>query len=153
MSKNDNIKTRIEEILAADFDGTDWFLVEVKVLPNKNVQVFVDRDTDFNIADCAAINRKLAHQLNEEMDFSTQFGMEVSSPGIERPFQFLRQYKKNAGRNVKVETTNGKKTEGKLISADEEKIILETAGTKKNTKQPIEISFSTIKQTKVIITF
>ena len=113
MNKAEKIKTRIEEILSTEFSNTDWFLVEVKILPTKNIQVFIDRDSDFSIADCASINRKLAHQLNEEMDFSSQFGMEVSSPGVGRPLQFPRQYKKNIGRKLSVETADGKKIDGK----------------------------------------
>ncbi len=154
MTKADQIKQRIHDLLEAHFTGTDWYLVEIKVLPNRTVQVFADRDGSSTIEDFAALSRMLEHQLNEELQFSDTFSLEVSSPGIDRPLTLLRQYRKNTGRQLRVELKDGSRKEGKLLQATEGGIELETrAAGKKEAAATSNIDFSTIKQTKVLISF
>jgi ribosome maturation factor RimP len=81
--------------------------------------------------------------------------LEVSSPGIDEPLKLSRQYHKNIGRNVEVTLNDGLKKEGLLMAVTEESIeIAFTEGKgKKAVDHLLNIPFSTIKQTKVLIKF
>ncbi len=103
-----------------------YFLVEVRILPVNNVQLFIDGDLGVTIDRCVALNRALYKQLEEGSLFSgADFSLEVSSPGLDEPLKLLRQYQKNIGRNVEVVLKDGFKKEGKLESATDQVIIIE----------------------------
>ena len=103
------------------------------------------------------ISRAIEDNLNrEEQDFS----LEVTSSGATSPIQHKRQYKKNIGRILEVNTAT-KKFEGKMTKLDEEGIVLEwksrvpkPIGKGKVTVQNKEkVLFSDILKAKVMIKF
>ncbi len=64
--------------------------------------------------------------------------LEVSSPGIDRPLKFPRQYVKNVGRNLQVTLKDKTQQSGAIKSADEQQVVLantviEREGKKKKT--------------------
>lgn len=134
----------------------DIFLIEIKVKPTNNIKIFLDADSGLGIEKCIRINRALYKQM-EEMGLypDGDFSLEVSSPGIGEPLKKHRQYLKNIGRDVEVVSTEEVKTTGKLLGATEEVITVETTEGKgkKQVISNVDIPFSTIKQTKVLIKF
>jgi ribosome maturation factor RimP len=134
----------------------DIFLVEIKVKPINNIKIFLDADNGLGIEKCIKINRAL-YKIMDEMGIYPEgdFSLEVSSPGLGEPLKNHRQYVKNIGRDVEVITNEEKIVEGTLLEVNEEGIILETktGKGKKELIQKEEISFSSIKQTKVQIKF
>ena len=55
------------------------------------------------------------------------FGLDVSSPGLDQPLQLLRQYEKNIGRGVQLKIRDAGKVEGELVvSAAEDSITIKT---------------------------
>lgn len=151
-----NLEERIKEILEKLLPEKDSYLVELKVREGQMVQVFVDRDPRITIEDCASISRGLQKELDKEFPFSEQHTLEVSSPGMGEPLKILRQYKKNTGREVDILLLTGVRKSGKLLYADEEKLILEEAADPKNKEAGLiqtEIPFLNIKSTTVVIKF
>ena len=151
-----NLDTRIREILGDLLEEKSSYLVDLKVVPGQLVQVFVDRDPHITIEDCAWISRGLVKELNKEFPFSDQYVLEVSSPGMDQPLKVLRQYKKCVGREVAVLLISGLKKSGRLLYADEEKILLEETKDSKQ-REPradqTEIPFLNIKSTRLVIKF
>ena len=148
---------KIEEFVK-DFiaESKDLFLVEVKIAPGNKVTVLLDGDKGVTIDDCTAINKALYKFIEENAVFGdSNFSLEVSSFGVDRPLQLLRQYKKNIGRNVEVVMTDGTKKEGTLtkVNNDEIKIEQKTGKANKMMKQTTTILFNQIKHTTVLITF
>lgn len=146
------IRQFVEEIISND---TDCFLVDVKLNPGNNIQVFVDADAGLELSRCIAYNRALYKQIEEAALFQDgDFALEVSSPGLEEPLKLSRQYEKNIGRLVEVILKDGRKIEGKLLSAAEQVVVEETKG--KGKKQEIlqhTLLFDDIKSTKIQIVF
>jgi ribosome maturation factor RimP len=137
-------------------DKKDLFLAEVKIAPGNKVTVLLDGDKGITIDDCTAINKALYKYIEDNQIFGTKnFSLEVSSFGVDRPLQLLRQYKKNIGRNVEVVMNDGSKTEGTLtdVSENEIKIEQKTGKGNKMTTQMTTILFNQIKHTTVLITF
>jgi ribosome maturation factor RimP len=134
----------------------DIFLVSIKVKPINNYKIYLDADGGLGIEKCIKINRAL-YKIMEEMGMypDGDFSLEVSSPGLEEPLKLLRQYQKNIGRNVEVITNDEIKREGLLKAVTAEAIKIEqTEGKgKKAVTENIDINFTDIKQTKVLIKF
>ena len=137
-------------------DKKDLFLAEVKIAPGNKVMVLLDGDKGITIDDCTVINKALYKYIEEKEIFgNNNFSLEVSSFGVDRPLQLLRQYKKNIGRNVEVAMNDGTKMEGTLKDANENEIKIEqkTGKGNKMTTQMTTILFNQIKHATVLITF
>lgn len=136
-------------------EGTDIFVVSMKVKPTNNIKIFLDADDGFPISKSSSVNKKLRRVIDETGLFPDgDYSLEVSSPGVDEPLKFHRQYVKNVGRKIEVTPLEGNVTEGKLLEVNEEKLVLEvpvTAGKKEMTT--IEIPFSNIKQSVIQISF
>ena len=154
-------KKKIEELALeriAELDK-DLFIVEISISASNSIRVEIDSAAgNVAIEDCISVSRNIEHNLDrEEQDFELQ----VSSPGLDKPFRVVQQYKKNVGREVKLTPVEGDKLEGVLKSADDNGVVIETTrkerleGKKKKVTVVEEHSFAydAIKETKIIITF
>lgn len=134
----------IKELLEAHLEGSDIFVVEVKVSPANEIRVQVDRPEGISIDECVGISRHLNGSLDRDVE---DYSLEVSSPGALAAFKVKQQYEKNLDRKVEVLFTDGIKTEGKLVSVSEAGIVLREKGKDR------EIAFIEIKRAKAIISF
>ena len=144
-------KKKIENSVEKHLQGTDKFLVGVEVSATNIVDVYVDGDKGVSIGECAEISRFLESQFNRETE---DYELRVSSPGLDRPFKFLRQYKKYINRMIRLELNDGEKLKGKLTSVNEEEIEVGIkAGKKARDTVSKKIPFSDIKSAKPEISF
>lgn len=155
-------KETVIELAEERIQELDKGIYIVALTINNGNQIFLELDREdgsISIEDCMAVSRNIEHNLDrEEEDFS----LEVSSAGIDQPFRVLKQYKKNIGKEVKVQTVeHSKKIEGVLTHADEDIIKIETKekkrldGRKKKVwvTEELEFKHNEIKETKLIISF
>ncbi len=133
------------------------FLIDLTITESFKIIVTLDGDNGVALQDCIDISRSIDNNLDrEEHDFS----LEVASAGVSSPLKHIRQYKKNIGRILQVET-EGIIIEAKLAEANDEFIVMEwearepkKIGKGKETVQKRqEISYSEIKKAIVIIIF
>lgn len=138
-------------------EGTN-FIVDISVKPGNKITVLLDNDEGVSISDCVAMSRHIEFSLDRE---SEDFELNVMSPGLTEPFKTLRQYQKYIEKQVDVVTKENKKISGKLLSVNNEGIELETKIKEKTEEKKakqliinkIDLAFSQIKQTKVVISF
>lgn len=150
----DKVKTLLNEALDQD---KSLFLIDFSMGSDNSINVVLDGDQGVSVQDCMKVSRAIEHNLDrEEEDFS----LTVTSTGAASPMVDPRQYKKNVGRKVKVRTSEDV-YEGNLTTANENGIVLEwktrepkPIGKGKTTVQKKkEITFSDIKEAKVILKF
>jgi ribosome maturation factor RimP len=137
-------------------DKPEVFIVEVKIRPGNNIDVFTDADNGITIDTCTKMNRALYKYLEEkEVYTDNDFAIEVSSPGVEEPLLLLRQYKKNVGRTVEVTNNDESVITGKLQTVTDEEITVEVKEGKANkaTTKTVHILLNQIRHTKVLVTF
>jgi ribosome maturation factor RimP len=147
------LEKRVEALLSGE---PDHFLVEIKIKPTNNIKVFIDGNQGISIEKLVQYNRRLYKQLEEENLYPDgDFSLEVSSPGLDEPLKLHRQYLKNVGRMVEVTDLEGLKKEGKLLSADDNGIVLEEQKGKGKKMELVQhtIPFTAIKSTRVQIKF
>jgi ribosome maturation factor RimP len=112
------VTTLLEEALAVN---NELFLIDFTVSTAGDIEVVVDGDKGVSLDECIRISRHIEHNLDREID---DFSLKVTSPDITKPLVNNRQYKKNIGRVLKVQTIN-ESFEGLLIDVENDKIVLE----------------------------
>ena len=152
-----NIEQRVKELVEEKIaDKPELYLVDVKMQSNGTLMVLVDGDKGIGIDDVAAISRHVGFHLEEENVIETAYNLEVSSPGVDMPLTFLRQYVKNIGRNISIKMKDGAAREGKLSGITEDAITIEEKVKIKGKKaEEVEsvIPIEQIAETKVLISF
>ncbi len=153
MTIEQQVTNLVEEKIS---DRPELFLVDVKMHVNGKLMILVDGDQGIGIADCAAISRHVGFHLEENNTIEQAYNLEVSSPGIDFPLKSLRQYQKNIGRNLFLKLTDGSRTEGKLLAADEEGITIEEKIAVKGKKAALaetRLLYNQLDETTVLISF
>ena len=149
----------IEKLIEQQIAGKDIFLVEVIVKPGNTIQVHVDRPEGISINECVRLSRFLNGELDREVE---DYSLEVSSPGLTKPFIVKKQYDKNLGREIEVLLQDGKKLKGPLKKVSDSGIMMQvrqkaaSEGSQKKKKLILverEVKFEEIKTAKPIISF
>lgn len=144
----------IKSLVESHLKDSGLFLVDLNVLPGNKIRIFIDGDDGITINQCRELSKYIESNLDREHE---DFELEVSSPGIGKPLKIERQYKKNIGRRLRIKTINGKILTGKLLSADSEKIEIESESKDKKTKkislQRLTLAYPQIKEAVIEITF
>ncbi len=142
-----NIRALVEEKI----EGSDQFIVSLKVLPSNRIKIFIDAVGGLNVTDCIAVSRHVEGSLDREKE---DFELEVSSPGLAEPYSHPLQFKKNVGRTVKLLTEDGKHIKGELTAFNGEGVIIQPEKKKKKQEVgPIELPLSEIREAKTVISF
>lgn len=128
----------------------DCFLVEL-VEKDRIVQVFFDSDTQVTLERCQRLSRKIEEYIEEKKLLPENYKLDVSSPGLDRPLKYKRQYKKNIGRKLQLKLED-ETIEGVLQEVGEDEIVLKAKKSKKEYKE-ITVSLSAINRCKVIPSF
>lgn len=158
------IKDKIRDLAEQSLPGNEFFIVEVKITGKSNQQkilVLMDGDNGISIDDCAELSRKLGDLLDTTEILPGAFNLEVSSPGADEIIRNPRQYLKNTGRRLEILNEDDELIIGTLESVKEASIIItpevkkKKASGKDKKEEPatVEIPYSKIKKSNVIISF
>lgn len=102
-------------------EGSDLFIVDVKVSPANDVELTVDSDTSVSIDTCVELSRSIEAEFDREQE---DFSLMVASAGVGQPLKVLRQYRKLIGKPVEVVLKDGVKILAELRDAAEDSITL-----------------------------
>ncbi len=143
-------KIKILELVNNALEGSDKFLVNLKITPDNRIYVDIDGDNGVTIDDCIELSRAIESQLDRDEE---DFALDVSSAGADQPLKLIRQYRKNVGRDLEVVTIDGERAEGTLEDASDEGIVIRTQGTKKQAPETLRFAYRDIKSARVAIKF
>ncbi len=112
------------------------------------LQVMAEReDGTLSIDDCQAISREISTLLDVENPIGSEYSLEVSSPGIDRPLTRLKDFERYKGFDAKVELIVGiegqRRFKGLLTGIDGGNVMLEVEG------KSLGFEFSNIKKAKL----
>ena len=113
--------------------------------------MYVDTNTGITMEQIAEISREIEGILDLENAIAGRYRLDVSSPGVDKPLKFLKQYPKHIKRNFEVSYKSGEETKkilGKLISVEEENLTFLC----KNVGE-VKVKFNNIKKAKVTVSF
>ena len=143
-------KIKILELVGNALEGSDKFLVNLKITPDNRIFVDIDGDNGVNIDDCIELSRAIEGQLDRDEE---DFELNVGSAGADMPLKLPRQYRRHIGRDLEVTTFDGEHLEAELTAADDEGITLRTHATKKVPSEENRLAYKDIKVAKVVIKF
>lgn len=147
-------KDYIQQLAETHLKDSPVFVTGIKIGSDNHVNVFIDGDKGVTIADCVGLSRFIEAELNQRNE---DFALDVSSHGATTPLVMPRQYPQHIGREFEIRLLDGKKAEGKLVSMDRERLVLEYSvrenkpigkGKITVTKQEV-VPFNQIKESKI----
>ena len=149
----DTIKENIIRISNEIAEKLGCFVIEILFRGDgkkRIIEIYVDAEKKITADNLAEISREINSVIEEQNLIKESYRLDVSTPGVDRPLKFLKQYPKHINRNFEVTyklEDEIKKLNGKLLSVDREELFFLSGG--KN----ILIEFKNIITAKVIISF
>jgi ribosome maturation factor RimP len=106
MAKVDTVE-RITSVAIPLLDSLGLELVDLEYRKEGHgmvLRLFIDKPGGILLDDCAGVSRELSELLDVEEIIESNYNLEVSSPGLDRPLTKPSDYERYAGRLVKVRT-------------------------------------------------
>ncbi|MCP4705197.1 MAG: hypothetical protein GY865_11345, partial [candidate division Zixibacteria bacterium] len=100
-----NLKNKIAELVKPLIEENGFDLIELKLgryRQNNNIRIFVDSDNGIQLGDCAKLSKAIAVILEEKNLFQSRYTIEVSSPGLDRPLQTSKEFRRRIGEQVQI---------------------------------------------------
>jgi ribosome maturation factor RimP len=99
---------------------------------NGLLRLYIDNEDGISLEDCEKVSAAVSALLDVEDPLPGQYNLEVSSPGSDRTLTKLAHFERFTGETVKVQMRfpieGRRRFRGKLLSADEENIVVEVDG-------------------------
>lgn len=151
-------KENIEKLAADILPDKELFILGINVSDSavkQKVTVIADGDNGISIDQCATISRRLGRRIEEAYGEEASYTLEVTSPGADQPLVFPRQYHRHLGRKLKVVMQDGAEKTGALQNVTDGGITIaeEIKEKKKVIITPVELNFSDIAKSSIIISF
>ena len=92
------------------------------------LRVYIDHANGVLVDDCEKVSRQISGVLDVEDPISSEYTLEVSSPGMDRPLFTLEQFARHAGELVKIKLRSpfeGRRNfQGLLRGAEEQDVVV-----------------------------
>ena len=147
----DSINKKIHQIASDSAKKNNLFLVDIvfRGTPNNPViEVFIDGEQNVNANKCATVSNEIKKIIDEESLYKS-YRLDVSSPGVDRPLIYIKQFPKHINRNIEIQYKSAgdvKNLEGKLVSVEGDVLTFLD-------KVEIKVKFKDIIKAKVLVSF
>jgi len=152
-----DLAKHIERMITPTIADLGFEIVRVMVKGNTEplLQIMAERadGTGFDVEDCATVSRAISTILDVEDPIASEFTLEVSSPGIDRPLTQPKHFEQWSGFDVKIELRVGledgrKRHTGRLLGLGENETIL----IENEAGETITLPFNDIHRAKLLLT-
>ncbi|CAM3314957.1 ribosome maturation factor RimP [Shewanella pealeana] len=102
------LERKLVEMLKAPVEALGhklWGLEYIQAGKHSILRLYIDNEKGIFIEDCAEASRQVSAVMDVEDPISTEYTLEVSSPGVDRPLFTAEQYQAYIGETVKVQLT------------------------------------------------
>ena len=123
----DMLRPAVEEV------GKELLGIEYISAGNNSVlRLFIDHENGIDVDDCAEVSRQVGAILDVEDPINSEFNLEVSSPGLDRPLFDKPHYEAVIGEIIEVKLSiplNGRrKFKGVLVAIENDTLIVTVDG-------------------------
>ena len=101
----DLIIDRVSFLVTPLIEVAGFELVDLELVGRQNnysLRFLIDKPGGVALKDCVAINHEVSNLLDVEDPIPSRYTLEVSSPGLDRPFKKTRDYQRAIGKPVKI---------------------------------------------------
>lgn len=99
---------------------------------NSVLRLFIDHENGIDVDDCAEVSRQVGAILDVEDPISSEYNLEVSSPGVDKPLFELVHFQSVIGETVNIKLSmplNGRrKFKGTLVAIEDDILIIDVDG-------------------------
>ncbi|MCZ6605078.1 MAG: ribosome maturation factor RimP [Alphaproteobacteria bacterium] len=130
------LESGIERLLTPALEAMGFLVVRVKLTgqPDKTLQIMVEHEdgSTVTVGACSRISRAVSALLDVEDTVKGAYGLEISSPGIDRPLVKAVDFERFAGHVAKIETRRPrdgrKRFRGRLLGLDGDDVRIDVEG-------------------------
>jgi ribosome maturation factor RimP len=104
----DRLEKKLSEMFEPVIESMAYELVCVELTGSGNgtiLRVYIDADKGITVDDCKAVSYQLSGILEVEDPLQSQYALEISSPGLDRPLVKPEHFKQFVGDLVKIRST------------------------------------------------
>ena len=133
--------------LGYDFVGAEYGQAE----GGMTLRVYIDKEGGVVLDDCAVVSNQLSAVLDVEEPIQSQYVLEVSSPGVDRPLFRPADFTRFKGHEIRLRSYKAimgrRNFRGSIKETEDESVLVEVDG------EIYEIPFNAIEQARLIPTF
>lgn len=151
------VANRLQEIISPILWTLGLELVDVVCVgqgPRSIVRVLIDKSGGVSIADCEQAHKTLGPALDVADPFPHAYTLEVSSPGLDRPFKRSQDYHRAIGKEVNLKLRQPFEGQwritGQLMQVDEQAVVLNVIVMR--VPQTVKLSRDMIAEAKLVVT-
>ena len=130
------LESEIERLVMPALEAMGFLVVRVKLTgqPEKTLQIMVEHEdgSTVTVGACSRISRAVSALLDVEDTVKGAYGLEISSPGIDRPLVRAVDFERFAGHVAKIETRRPrdgrKRFRGRLLGLDGDDVRIDVEG-------------------------
>ncbi|EKE79929.1 ribosome maturation factor RimP [Idiomarina xiamenensis] len=146
----DRLTTLIKPAVEA-LDFELWGVEFVRAGKHSTLRVYIDSPEGISVDDCADVSHQVSALLDVEDPINSEYYLEVSSPGMERPFFEAAHYAMFIGEQAAVELVaaqqNKRKFRAQISAVDGEQITFLVDG------ESLQVALPSIKKAHLIPNF
>jgi ribosome maturation factor RimP len=123
---------KLTELLRPAVEETGKSLLGIEYISagnNSILRLFIDHENGIDVDDCAEVSRQVGALLDVEDPISSEYNLEVSSPGVDRPLFEISHFQAVIGEIVNIKLSiplNGRrKFKGPLVAIENNNLIIE----------------------------
>ncbi|WP_028108597.1 ribosome maturation factor RimP [Ferrimonas futtsuensis] len=148
------LEQRLTDMLQEPVVALGYELVGIQYVragSHSTLRVFIDHENGITVDDCAEVSRQVGAVLDVEDPISTEYNLEVSSPGIERPLFTPAHYQRFIGEEVNLllnmPMEGKRKLKGEIKAVEGEMITLSVQG------KDQEVALANVRQAHLVAKF
>ena len=145
----------IRDMLAPTVEALGLELLGVEYAPSTGsamLRLYIDKaETGVGIEDCEAVSREVSALLDVNDPIATEYTLEVSSPGIDRPLfgaaQFARWLGEQAKLSLRVPQDGRRRLQGRIARVEGDRVVIAEE------KQEYEVAEANIEKARLVPDF
>lgn len=121
------LEKRLTDMLAAPVEAIGYELIGLEFIragKHSTLRVYIDSENGVDVDDCADVSRQVSAVLDVEDPITTEYNLEVSSPGMDRPLFKAEHYAAVVGETISLKlhlAHDGRRNfKGELVKSDEQ---------------------------------
>ena len=141
----------IRDMLAPTVEALGLELLGVEYAPSTGsamLRLYIDKEAGVGIEDCEAVSREVSALLDVNDPIATEYTLEVSSPGIDRPLfgasQFARFLGEQAKLSLRVPQEGRRRLQGRIARVEGGRVVIAEE------KQEYEVAEANIEKARLV---
>jgi len=112
--------------------GCELWGIELTSGRGSTLRIYIEKEDGVQLEDCERVSRQVSSVLDVEDPINTEYTLEVSSPGMERPLFTLDHYTRFAGETISIRLRapyeGRRRYKGLLVGTEGDEVVLRCDG-------------------------